>query len=195
MMPHRKSLLLAGVVLAAGLFAFTPKVATADIVVSPVPVVTGTGPYTWTYTFTLLTGQTMRAGAYVTIYDFYGWVPGSQFAPSALWNLTTNATSVAQGPNPINPPITPNENNTVINLSWLWLGPDIVGAGQSLGTFGADSTINDSQLGIYAEQSTLNGGAGTSSQGFTLTPNPEPTTMVLYGIGAIGLLGIWKRRK
>src|SRR5437879_3008445 len=142
MMRHIKTLVLTGAIFA---LAIASKPAGADIVVSPVPTITGGGPFTWTYNVTLLPGETMRGGAYFTIYDFFGWVPGSQVAPSALWNNTTNATNVTSGPNPFSPPINPPDNPTVVNLSWQWLGPDVVGAGQSLGSFSAISTIGVSQ--------------------------------------------------
>jgi hypothetical protein len=191
MMRHFKTLVLVGAIFA---FAATVSQLRADIVVSPVPTVTGAGPFTWTYNVTLMPGETMRAGAFFTIYDFFGFVPGSQVAPSALWNNTTNATNVSQGPNPFSPPITPNEDPRVINLSWQWFGPDIVGAGQSLGSFSALSTIGVAQAGVFAAQSTLNGGAGSSNAGVTLVPNPEPGTLILYGVGMVGAIGFWRQR-
>lgn len=192
MMRHFKTLVALSAVAAIGLLVGGP--ARSDIVVNPVPVISGGGPFTWTYTATLTAGQTLKYGDFFTIYDFYGWVPGSQFAPNALWNLTTNATGVTEGPTPNNPPVTVNEDVKVVNLSWQWVGFDLVGTGQSLGSFGADSTTNITQAGVYAEESHV-GNAGTSSTGAVLTPTPEPATLLLYGVGMIGAVGFWRHRR
>ena len=73
---------------------------------------TGAGPYTWTYNATLPTGFQLQpapapcapsapAGAVcdglITIYDFAGYIPGSEFAPSADWTFVGQFT----GPTPI----------------------------------------------------------------------------------------------
>ena len=69
--------------------------ARADIIPS-LSSITGSSPnFTWNYSANVTVDETINRGDFFTIYDFFGWVPGSQVAPSALWNNTTNATNVA----------------------------------------------------------------------------------------------------
>jgi hypothetical protein len=137
---------------------------------------------------------------YFTIYDFFGYVPGTEFAPPG-WEF--EAANV--GSTPASQIINPSDSPTIVNLTWHYdAGAPLVGAFPAPGDppylFGADSTELYGVLAAYAYDSTKNApgpnnGFKEQGTGSLVVPRvvPEPSTFVLLGAGLLGA-AIMKRR-
>ena len=191
---------------AACLLACMPALASANIS----PTFTGTtgaagGPYTWGYGFTLSSDQDahsglfpttpsvshtdLRFGAFVTIYDFAGYVAGSCSSPAG-W--TCSAQNVGFTPDDV----LPNDDPNVRNVTWVYTtGPTLLGQpnGIELGRFTAVSLYSAGRLDSYTARGTKNNGPGSGTiadnVGTTFVPVgvPEPGTLVLAGAGVLML--------
>ena len=176
--------------------------ASADIIVTYVSTVAEGGNFRWTYNAQLGAGTTLGQFSYFTIYDFFGYVTGSQTHTTPVsWSNTTNAAGqLLLGVNPIspvNPPIL--DTNKANNLSWQFVAAPIT-AGLSnvnLGTFTALSSIGTVGTGIYGWQlRNSNVNLQTSGNNFSVaTPTPEPLTLALYGVGLVGVITVYRRRR
>ena len=201
-MTFRNALSLAGrlvVLCGVALLILSPGRGRADII----PDLNGVSPngsnYTFTYDASVTNVQKVKTGDYFTIYDFYGFVPGTNFQPTG-WTFST----ALVGPTP--PNVNPTDDPNVINLTWTYTGPDLIGP-QDLGLFGADSTLSGVHDTDFAALATKydpgkpDNGTPVSNVGTTGAPAPvpEPGFVQLGGLLAMGGLGsafrFLKRRK
>lgn len=176
--------------------------------------------YTWTYTASLnpgfrLTNQPTpcpnapQGGVcqgLITIYDFAGYVTGSEFAPSG-WTFVGAFT----GPTPIG--ITSGtlvngvDDSTLFNLAWLYTATTPISAltgSVALGNFGARSIYSNVVNTEYAVRdlqiNTLNGqpvgrAINSAITGAPGAPQiPEPASVLGVGSGLL-LLGFLSRRR
>lgn len=182
------------------LFALTPLVSSANIIPTNTAV-TGAGNYLWSYQFSLssdqdaLTGLSpagnpvphadLRFGAFVTIYDFAGYVAGSCQGPAG-WACT--AQNVGFTPDDV----LPTDDPRITNLTWARTsGPTLSGQplGLDLGIFSARSAFNQRAFVSYASRGLKNNGPSTGSiadnVGTTAGPRsvPEPGSLALAGLG------------
>jgi hypothetical protein len=192
-------------------------VAMANIIPINTAITPNGSVFTWTYDFGLAADQNAVSGvgpmtrpdrpvvqhtelqwsAFVTIYDFNGYVAGSCSGPTG-W--TCSAQLVGYTPDNVSPA----DNPEIYNITWAYTsGPTLVGQpnGIDLGLFTADSTSRNPFLVSYTSRGTQNSGpqAGfiTDNVGNTQgpAPTPEPASLILLGAGLLGLSTMIQRRE
>ncbi len=184
--------------LAIACVGLTSSTAHAGLLPTSVTVFTElSGTYRWQYAIVLPTDSQLRNGDYFTIYDFDGFVDGSQVAPSADWVFS----SALLGPTP--PKVLPIDDSSMLNLTWTYVGPTIDVGQIGLGNFMANSLYDDSKVGSFTSQShrTSDGKLNTNVT-TTDVPAPrgssnvpEPATLALAALGLPMLALARLRRK
>ncbi|QEL17994.1 PEP-CTERM sorting domain-containing protein [Limnoglobus roseus] len=172
--------------------------ATAGLLPVSVTVLPEADNFRWTYAIVLPTDSKLQSGNYFTIYDFQGYVPGGESAPDG-W--TFSASKVGPTPNLLKP----NDDPDLYNLTWKYTGDTIPSGQIGLGNFWAFSTIQDVASDSFTAQTNRTSDGlvdnnitetdvpkGTAPVDPTLTP--EPTTLVLAGLG-LPLLGLARVRR
>jgi hypothetical protein len=178
----------------------------AGLVPVQVSVVPDGGMYRFTYAIVLPTDAVLRPGDYFTIYDFDGFVPGSQMASGAPSSPDWSFTASNLGPTPSG--VTPDDDPNITNLSWKYNGAEInIDASVGLGNFWALSIYPDTTDSWFTASTGTT--AGTTDHNITPTvvpvpkaPGPpppgvpEPATLVLAGLG-LPFIGAarWFRRR
>jgi hypothetical protein len=170
-----------------------PTPARAGLVPIQVSVIPESGMYRFTYAIVLPTDAVLRPGDYFTIYNFDGYVPGTEMASGSIYSADWTFSSSGVGPTP--PGVLPEDDPAIPNLSWTYTGAEI-NLDSSLGSVGLG---NFWALSIYPDttQSWFTASTGSVS-GVTdsnITPTtvpvptapppavPEPGTLVLAGLG------------
>jgi hypothetical protein len=190
-----KSALLVG---AVGVGLFSVGAAHADIVpqIGPSDVTLQLdGNYKWSYEGQLNPAQKVLKGDFFTIYDFAGFVPGTNLQP-ADWAFSwsnNGVTPVALLPL-INLPVGIPDNSGIPNLTWTYTGNGTIAGPMDLGAFSAESAYGNNTISAFAAEATEQSGTTEGSKvdnfGWTATPapvTPEPCTLALLGLGAAPL--------
>lgn len=137
----------------------------------------------------------VQTGDFFTVYDFYGFIPGSQ---SVVANWVQTAQSPGVTPPDVNPP-----DLASTNLTWTYRGATPIDAPTLLGVFSAKSVYTTAQSGWYASQDRKNVAGTWTLTGWnaeTVTPNPGGPSLPLpaaswSGLALIGLVvGLRKLR-
>ena len=192
-------------VVAAGLTAVAS--ARADIIpfLSELPTPTGASDFTWSYRAVLTRVENAVSGGnnggdYFTIYDFDGFIPGSNEQPAG-WTFSFKLVGTTS------PLVNPTDDPHIYNLIWHYVGgsglPDEIVGPANLGLFSAESTTDQLRLGQFTAQATQNTGpfAGrkVDNIGSVAVPIPEMSALLpmigVCGLAATGLVSSWWRRR
>lgn len=160
------------------------------------------GVYRYTYAVDLTAFTKLdpaRNPGFFTIYDFDGFIPGSQSATGGL-GVSFLASSALSGPNA--QWTVPPDDSTVANLTWTYAG-GAVGGSAFLGYFSADSTFGTTRLDSYTSQATTDtpgrrtdntlgsniGSIAVPQWGPLSSTVPEAASLTLVGLGLL-LVGL-----
>jgi hypothetical protein len=167
--------------------------ATAGLLPVNVTVLPDGGNFRWTYNIVLPTDSQLAHGDYFTIYDFGGLVPNSASTPKD-WAFTSSMLG------PVPPGVVPTDDPNLPNLTWTYTGPTIPSGQIGLGNFWALSQYQDSTTSSFTARThrTSDGDIDTNITDTSVpvptgpTQTPEPTTLVLAGLG-LPLAGLARR--
>jgi PEP-CTERM motif len=154
------------------------------------------GNQRYTYGVILTTDAFIKAGDYFTVYDFAGFIPGSNVQPDG-WTFSTSKV----GKTPVN--TNPTDDPTIPNLTWVYTGQGQINGQIGLGNFSAVSPFQNTDFNSFTARSNrlVDGRIDTNITdtqvpvpGTTLHA-PEPATLALMGLGLPLLLLRRLRRK
>ena len=196
---------------AAACLAGAAAPATAGLLPVSVTVTPDAGNYRWTYSVVLPTDMQLQSGNFFTVYDFAGYVEGSEMAPEG-WSVSTSNV----GPTP--DLLTPTDSAEITNLTWTYNGPTIESGQIGLGNFMANSMFEGQADSMFtARTRRTSDGLIDSNITDTLVPMgstdpeqppvdpappttppgvPEPATLALAALGLpVAALGRLVRRR
>jgi hypothetical protein len=181
----RKSFALGLLALAGTAFIAQGSIGLEEPSISPT-----NGAFTWNYSGTVFSGETVTQGSFFTIYDFGNFNSNSNVQP-ADWKFTTGTSGIT----PIGTP-TVKDDPSIPNLTWTYTGlTSITGANVigNLGTFSVITNTNQIRDGEFAAQATsTNQGSADFTQRNVGVPIPEASTLlpILSICGAAIVAGI-----
>jgi hypothetical protein len=187
--------LLTGIV-GLGIISASAGAARASIVPSLTSITPlGGSTSRWSYEGSLNPAEKVVAGDSFTIYDFTGFVSGSDLEPAG-WSFNSSNTGLTPtGLLPlVNIPGGITDSSGIPNLTWTYIGSAAIAGPADLGAFSAVSLYDSTKLTPFSSETTEQAGFTAGSKvdnfGWTATPapvTPEPCTLALLGLGAAPL--------
>lgn len=192
------SLRIRAAAIAALALGFLTGQAEAGLLPVSASVQNDSGNYRYTYGVVLTSDSTIKKGDFFTVYDFSGFVAGSNVQPANFALSTSNTGSTPNG-------ISTTDSATKTNLTWTYTGNDTITGQIGLGNFSAISTnaASDTPTGFAATTHRQADGQTDSNITETTAPGdgvtggpgvPEPASLALVGIG-LPLAGFFFRRR
>jgi hypothetical protein len=134
-------------------------------------------------------GVEIAPNDFFTVYDLKGIILGTNTQPNN-WAATFNL--VGRTPPNTNPP----DDAAIFNVTWTYVGTDPILAPQDLGLFSVQSTDGSLRSLSYAGQDTLLTGGTKGNMGTVVIQGvPEPTSLLLAGIGLPATWMFIRRRR
>jgi hypothetical protein len=170
--------------------------ARADIIPTLSGISANGSNFTWNYASNVTVDQQVNPGDFFTIYDFGGFINGSASQPSN-WTFSSSLTG-------INPSlVTPQDNPSLMNLTWTYNGSTSLVGSQALGSFSIVTSTNQLTTGDFASKATRSNGpnAGTEidNVGTVSVPVPEMSALLpilsVCGAGLLSMVPTLLRRK
>ena len=170
-----------------------PTTARAGLLPVQVSITPEAGMYRYTYAIVLPTDAVMRPGDYFTIYDFDGFVAGSEMSSGSAYSADWSFTASNLGPTP--PGTIPDDSGAITNLTWAYNGAEInIDASIGLGNFWALSLYGETTDSWFAASTGSTSGPTDNNITPTTVPVPagpgspppgvpEPATLLLAGLG------------
>ena len=160
--------------------------ANADIIPTLSTVTASGSNFQWNYATNVTVDQKVVSGDFFTIYDFGGFIPGSNTQPAG-WTFSSSLVGITPGQ------VSPTDNPTIPNLTWTYSGPTITGSA-ALGTFSVLSTTNVLRTSDFAAQGTRSGGPTADTKvnnvGTVSVPVPEMSALApMIGVCGLGMVG------
>lgn len=182
--------------LASGVMLFGVGTAPAGLLPTLVTVNSDGSNFRWSYAIVLPTDSELRNGDYFSIYDFAGFVSGSDVAPSG-WSFSTANVG------PVPPGVLPTDDAAKPNLTWTYTGPTLNVGQIGLGNFMATSSYQDRAESFFtARTHRASDGKRDTNITYTDVPVPggggvnvpEPATLLMAGVGlAVAAVGRWRK--
>lgn len=180
----------------AGLLAFSAR---ADIIPTLTSVTPSGSNFTWSYSANVTLDEEVTTGDFFTIYDFRSIIPGTNTQPEG-WTFSSQNLGIT--PPSLVGAAGLSDNGAVLNLSWAYSGPTIIGP-QALGVFSVQTTGNSTRIGQFTAEATRSTGPETGSKidniGEATVPVPEMSALTpmlaICGLTIVGLMtSRWRRR-
>ena len=155
----------------------------------------GGSTFRWSYEGSLNPAEKVVAGDAFTIYDFTGFVSGSDLEPAGWSFNSSNSGVTPTGLLPlVNIPGGITDNPGIPNLTWTYTGATAIAGPADLGAFSAVSIYDSTKVTPFSSETTEQAGFTAGSKvdnfGWTATPapvTPEPCTLALLGLGIVPL--------
>ncbi len=198
-MRHLRSIASFGALLSAAALLIGNAVQADIIPVFNVATPVGGGTE-FSYTVSIASGSRVNTGDYFTIYDFKGYIAGSEFAP-ADWTPSVQLLGITP------PSQIVIDNPSIMNITFKYTGSaSLIGPIDPVGgpgAFGADSIYSGQNVGGQYSSTTHKQNPGhadhntvQANQGFVVTPSnvPETSSLMLLVPGLVPLGMILRRR-
>jgi hypothetical protein len=134
-------------------------------------------------------GVEIAMNDFFTVYDLVGVIQGTNEQPD---NWAASFSLVGRTPAGTDPV----DNDAIFNVTWTYIGADPILAPQDLGNFSVQSTDGSLRNLVYAGQDTLLSGGTVGNMGTVpITFVPEPTSLLLTGLGLPATWLVMRRRR
>jgi hypothetical protein len=150
--------------------------------------------FRWSYEAYVARAQRVETGDWFTIYDFVGFIPGSNQQPEG-WEFSAQPLGITPDR------VLPEDSAAHFNLTWRYVGQATLGDGETsavLGDFSALSEHGGRRIGWFTGLGTnatggIEDGTKVENVGNIAVPIPLPGAVLMFPLGA-AVAGLMYRR-